>query len=46
MQEIVFTKKKANHFYAKRVDGQLEVVQDPKVGDVVLEVAVVSGGSQ
>lgn len=45
MKEITFKQKKVNHFYAIRNDkGQLEVIQEPHLGQKVFEVQVVAGG--
>lgn len=44
-QEITFKEKREHHFYAKRDSkGQLVLVQEPKEGDTVYEIAVVAGG--
>ena len=43
---IIFEKTKKNHFYAIKSGTKYLKVDNPKIGDVVYEVPVVSGGSK
>lgn len=47
LKEITFKEKRKNHFYAKRnKQGQLELVDNPQIGDKVFEFAAVAGGAE